>query len=200
MQRIVVGMTGASGAVFGVRTLQALREAGAETHLVVSKWGQQTLEHETTTTLAELRALATQHYSAGDFGAAISSGSFGVDAMVIVPCSMRSLAAIAQGMGHNLVHRAADVILKEGLPLVLVPRETPLNAIHLENMLKLSRLGVTMLPPVPAFYNHPKTLDDVIDHVVARILDQLGIGADFARRWDGQMRRPGKVVPFDDGE
>ena len=109
--------------------------------------------------------------------------------MVIAPCSMHSLSAISLGMGENLVHRAADVVIKERLPLVLVPRETPLNDIHLENMLRLSRMGVRILPPNPAFYNHPESVEDIVDHIVARILDQFGVAADFSRRWDGVMRR-----------
>ncbi len=188
MPKIVIGITGASGAVLGVRTLDAFAAAGVETHLVVSRWGQQTLEHETALKLDDLRARATQLYGSGDMAAAISSGSFRTMGMVIVPCSMHSLAAIALGMGENLVHRAADVVLKERLPLVLVPRETPLNEIHLENMLRLARMGVRILPPNPAFYNHPGSVEDIVDHIVARILDQFGVSAEFSRRWDGVMR------------
>ena len=121
-------------------------------------------------------------------GAQISSGSFITEGMVIAPCSTRSVAAISNGFGEHLVHRAADVILKERRPLVLVVRETPLNDIHLENLLKLSRMGATILPPVPAFYNHPKTLDDMINHIIVRILDQFSIETDFAKRWDGDMK------------
>ena len=122
-------------------------------------------------------------------GASVSSGSFVTEGMVIAPCSMRSLAAIAHGNGDHLVHRAADVILKERRRLVLLAREMPLSDIHLENMLKLSRMGVTIMPPMPAFYNHPESVDDLVDHIVARVLDQFGISVDFARRWDGKMRR-----------
>jgi len=189
LQRVVIGITGASGAVLGVRTLDAFTAAGIETHLVVSKWGQQTLEHETVLKLEDLRARATQLYNSGDMAAAISSGSFRTIGMVIAPCSMHSLAAISLGIGENLVHRAADVTLKEGLPLVLVPRETPLNDIHLENMLRLSRMGVRILPPNPAFYNHPESVEDIVDHIVLRILDQFGVAANISRRWDGGMRR-----------
>lgn len=193
MKKLIVGMTGSTGAIFGVRLLEVLADSEIETHLIVSKWAQQTLEHETSTSLDQLRALATETYSAGDMGARISSGSFHTDGMVVVPCSMRSVAAIAHGHGDHLVHRAADVILKERRKLVLVARETPLNDIHLENLLKLSRMGVTILPPMPAFYNRPQTLDDMIDHIVMRILDQFGISKDMAERWDGQMgnRTPG---------
>jgi len=189
LQRIIIGITGASGAILGVRTLEAFAAAGVETHLVVSRWGQQTLEHETGLKMDNLRERASTLYSSGDLGAAVSSGSFRTMGMVIVPCSMHSLAAISLGMSESLVHRAADVVLKERLPLVLVPRETPLNDIHLENMLRLSRMGVRMLPPNPAFYNHPESIADIVDHIVARILDQFGVASDFSRRWDGEMRR-----------
>jgi len=189
LQKIVIGITGASGAVLGVRTLDAFASAGVETHLVVSKWGQQTLEHETALRLDDLRQRASYLYSSGDMAAAISSGSFRTMGMVIAPCSMHSLAAISLGMSENLVHRAADVVLKERLPLVLVPRETPLNDIHLENMLRLSRMGVRILPPNLAFYNHPESIADVVDHIVARILDQFNVRADFSKPWDGDMRR-----------
>jgi 4-hydroxy-3-polyprenylbenzoate decarboxylase len=194
VRKIIVGITGASGAIIGIRTLEALRAAEVETHLVISKWGRRTLEHETTVSYDEVCGLADTVYSSGDMGAAISSGSFVSDGMVVAPCSMRSLASIANGYGDSLVHRAADVILKERRPLVLVARETPLHDIHLENMLKLSRMGVTILPPMLAFYNHPETLDDVVDHVVARVLDQFSLPVEFARRWDGKMRT--RVVPF----
>lgn len=187
VRRIVVAITGASGAVFGVRTLEVLRDLGIETHLVVSKWGLQTIQHEMGFSFHDLRKLANQYYNSNDLGAAISSGSFHVDGMIIAPCSMRTLAAIANGFGDNLVHRAADVVLKERLPLVLMPRESPLNQIHLENMLKLSKMGISIVPPMPAFYNHPKNLDDVINYIVLRMLDQLGIAVKSARRWTGDM-------------
>ncbi len=193
MKRIIVGITGASGAVFGVRLLEALRAAGVETHLVLSKWGQQTVEHETGMSLAQLRELAAVVHGAGNMAATLSSGSFHTEGMVIAPCSMRTLAAIAHGYGESLVHRAADVVLKERRKLVLVPRETPLSEIHLENMLKLARMGVTILPPMPAFYNRPSSIDDIVNHIVARVLDQFGIDAEFAKRWDGKMDRPDTV-------
>ena len=187
-RKIIIGMTGASGSVFGIRLLEALQESDVETHLIASKWAQRTMEHETSLTVEKLRDLADVYYGPGDMGAQISSGSFMTEGMVIAPCSTRSVAAISNGFGEHLVHRAADVILKERRPLVLVVRETPLSDIHLENMLKLSRMGVTILPPVPAFYNHPKTLDDMINHTVVRILDQFAIETDFAKRWDGNMK------------
>lgn len=188
--RIIVGITGATGAIFGVRLLQALRAGNVESHLILSKWGQQTVEHETGLSLVQLRELASVVHSTGNMAATVSSGSFRTDGMAIAPCSMRTLAAIASGNGENLVHRAADVVLKERRRLVLVVRETPLSEIHLENMLKLARIGATILPPVPAFYNRPQTIDELVDHIVARVLDQFGISADFAKRWDGVMSRP----------
>ena len=188
MKRLIVGITGATGVIFGIRLLETLVDSGIETHLVVSKWAQQTLGHETTMTMAELNGLATVNYAPGDMGAAISSGSFHTDGMVIVPCSVRSLAAVAHGMGDHLVHRAADVVLKERRKLVLVARETPLNEIHLNNMLMLARMGAVILPPVPAFYNHPESLDDMVDHIVMRILDQFDMPKELMARWDGKLR------------
>jgi 4-hydroxy-3-polyprenylbenzoate decarboxylase len=186
--RLIVGITGATGTIFGVRILQMLHGSGVETHLVVSKWAARTLAHETPYTLEEVQQMATHHYPLGNQGAAISSGSFVTLGMVVVPCSMRTLSSIAHGAGDNLIHRAADVILKERRKLVLVVREAPLNDIHLENMLKLSRMGVCILPPVPAFYNHPQTLDDMVNHVVMRTLDQFDLHLDMVNRWDGVMR------------
>ena len=185
--KLIVGITGASGTIFGVRLLQMLHGSGVETHLVMSKWAARTLVHETQHTVEEVQGLATRDYPLGDQGAAISSGSFVTLGMVIVPCSMRTLAAIANGFSDNLIHRAADVILKERRKLVLVVRESPLHDIHLENMLKLSRMGVVILPPVPAFYNHPQNLDDMINHVTMRVLDQFDIHLDVMNRWDGTM-------------
>jgi len=187
-KKIIIGMTGASGSIFGLRLLEALKKSDVETHVIASKWAQRTMEHETSYSLDNLKDLANVYYGPGDMGAQISSGSYVTDGMEIVPCSARSVAAIATGFGEHLVHRAADVILKERRRLVLVVRETPLNDIHLENLLKLSRMGVTILPPVPAFYNHPKTLDDMINHIIVRILDQFSIETDFAKRWDGDMK------------
>ena len=185
--KIIVAITGATGAIYGVRILQRLREAGAETHLVISRWGARTLLHETPYSREQVEALATVAYAPGDMGAAISSGSFRTDGMVIAPCSAKTLAAVAHGFGENLVHRAADVVLKERRKLVLVVREAPLSDIHLENMLKLSRMGSVMLPPMPAFYNHPRTVDDVVDHTVSRVLDQFGLEVSGVERWSGEM-------------
>ena len=185
--RLVVGITGATGTIFGVRLLQMLHGSGVETHLVMSKWAARTLTHETEHTIKEVQGLATHNYRLGDQGAAISSGSFITLGMVIAPCSMRTLAAIAHGLGDNLIHRAADVILKERRKLVLVVRESPFNEIHLENMLKLSRMGVVILPPLPAFYNHPQNLDDIVNHITMRIIDQFDIHLDVMNRWDGVL-------------
>jgi 4-hydroxy-3-polyprenylbenzoate decarboxylase len=185
--RLIVAITGATGAIYGVRALERLREAGVETHLVISRWGGRTLLHETPYSREHVEALADVSYAPGDMGAAISSGSFATDGMIVAPCSAKTLAAIAHGYGENLVHRAADVILKERRKLVLAVREAPLSEIHLENMLRLSRMGAVVIPPMPAFYNHPQTVDDIVDHTVARMLDQFGIEIRGAPRWSGEM-------------
>jgi flavin prenyltransferase len=184
--RLIIGMTGATGASLGVCLLEALRELdGVETHLVLSRWARATIELETPYTAREVTKLADVAYGAADQTAAISSGSFRTDGMIVVPCSMKTLAGIRAGYAEGLVGRAADVVLKERRKLVLVPRETPLSEIHLENMLALSRMGAIIMPPMPAFYNHPTSLDDVVDHIVARVLDQFGLPAPRARRWTG---------------
>lgn len=194
--RLIVGITGATGTILGVRLLQVLQRAKVETHLVLSNWGARTLVHETPYSVQQVHQMAAHHYASQDQGAAISSGSFVSQGMVICPCSVRSLAAIAQGHGDTLVHRAADVVLKERRKLVLVVRETPLSDIHLENMLKLSRMGVVIFPPVPAFYNHPKVIDDLVDQTVLRILDQFGLHFSSAARWTGKMAvNGGKPLP-----
>jgi 4-hydroxy-3-polyprenylbenzoate decarboxylase len=188
-RRLIVAMTGASGSIFGVRLLQALREADIETHLVISKWAARTLVEETSHSVEDVQRLATRTYAATDQGAPISSGSFLTDGMIVVPCSVRTLAAIAHGFADNLIHRAADVVLKERRRLVLAVRETPFSDIHLENMLKLSRMGVIICPPMPSFYQRPASIEDVVNYTVARLLDQLGIHIDVASRWEG-MRTP----------
>ncbi len=187
MRRLIVGLSGATGAIFGIRLLEALKQSDVESHLIVSKWAERTIKHETRYTMDQVSALASVHYNINDLGAAVSSGSFLTEGMVVIPCSMRTLGGIAHGYGEHLIHRAADVVLKERRRLVLVPRETPLSEVHLANMLKLARMGVTMLPPVPAFYNRPQSVEDIVDHIVARVLDQFGIAAAFAKRWDGHM-------------
>jgi 4-hydroxy-3-polyprenylbenzoate decarboxylase len=184
-RKLIVALTGATGTIFGVRLLEMLQGTGIETHLVMSKWAARTLVHETSHTVEQVQRLATHVYPLADQGAAISSGSFLTMGMVVVPCSMRTLSAIAHGLGDNLIHRAADVILKERRRLVLAIREAPLSDIHLENMLKLSRMGVVICPPMPAFYTRPQTLDDLVNYTVARLLDQLDIHLDVRNRWTG---------------
>jgi 4-hydroxy-3-polyprenylbenzoate decarboxylase len=193
-KRLIVGMTGATGQVYGVRLLQLLQATDVETHLVVSRWGARTLIQETPYTLDAVRKLATKSYRENDQGAAISSGSFVTLGMVVAPCSMKTLAAIALGHNEDLLHRAADVVLKERRRLVLCVRETPFNDIHLEHMLKLSRMGVVIAPPLPAFYNGPRSLDDVVNHSVSRVLDLFDIHLDVAQRWNGIMGVGGKSV------
>jgi flavin prenyltransferase len=183
MKRLIVAITGATGAIYGVRLLEMLRDAAVETHLVISPWGRRTLLHETAYTVDQLQRLATVTYAHSDQGAAISSGSFVTMGMAVVPCSMRTLAAIAHGLGDNLIHRAADVVLKERRKLLLAPREAPLSDIHLENMLKLSRMGVIMCPPMPGFYQRPASIDDLVDHSVFRMLDQFGLHVPGGGRW-----------------
>jgi 4-hydroxy-3-polyprenylbenzoate decarboxylase len=183
--RIIVGMTGATGAIYGVRLLERLRQAGAESHVVISRWGARTLLHETPYSREQVEALAHTAYAPNDMGAAISSGSFRTDGMVITPCSAKTMAAIAHGY--------ADVVLKERRKLVLLVREAPLSDIHLENMLKLSRMGAIVLPPMPAFYHHPRTIDDIVDHTVARVLDQFGLEIPGLERWAGEMAVGGRI-------
>jgi len=192
--KLIVGITGATGTIFGVRLLQILEGSGLETHLVISKWAERTLTHETPYSAEEVQQMATAVHRISNQGAPISSGSFLTNGMIIAPCSMRTLGAIASGVGDNLITRAADVTLKERRKLVMLVREAPFNDIHLENMLKLSRMGVVILPPVPAFYNHPRTIDDIVNHVVQRALDQFDIHVDVVERWDGVMRRAKKVT------
>src|SRR5438093_7871971 len=193
--KIIVGITGATGTIFGVRLLEVMKDAGVETHLVMSKWGIRTLVHETPYTVDYVKSLAEHTYGDTDQGAAISSGSFVTAGMIVAPCSMRTLAAIANGQGDNLIHRAADVILKERRKLALMVREAPLNEIHLENMLKLSCMEVVITPTVPAFYNHLQSFDDIINHIVMRALDQFGIHTDVMTRWDGMMATKGAKTP-----
>lgn len=186
MTRIVVGVTGATGSVLAVRVLRALRETGVETHLVISRWGRATLQLETDLSVREVHALADHVHGDGDQAAPVSSGSFHTDGMVVVPCSMKTLAAIRTGYGEGLIPRAADVTIKERRPLVLVPRELPLSVIHLENMLALAKLGVVIAPPSPAFYTRPSTVEELLTHITARVLDQLGLRLPGVPRWTGR--------------
>jgi 4-hydroxy-3-polyprenylbenzoate decarboxylase len=187
----VVGITGATGTIYGIRLLQVLQGTEVETHLVMSRWAGRTLVHETDLTVEGVRRLATRSYPENDQGAAPSSGSFLSLGMVVAPCSMRSLAAIALGQGDTLVHRAADVALKERRRLVLMVRETPFHEVHLQHMLTLTRLGAVIAPPLPAFYGHPRTVDDLVNHSVQRVLDLFGIHLDVAERWRGIMSATG---------
>jgi len=195
MRRLIVGMTGATGAILGVRLLEALKDSAAESHLVISNWARRTIEHETPYSFKQVCALASVYHGSANMAAEISSGSFRTDGMVVIPCSMRTLGSIAHGTGEHLIHRAADVVLKERRRLILVARESPLSELHLENMLKLARIGVTIVPPMPAFYNHPKSINDIVDHIVARVLDQFAIATPFAKRWDGQMKSSSEAAP-----
>jgi len=189
--KIIIGVTGASGSIYGARLLEVLGEAypEVETHLVVSRAGRRVFLHETDYDLNDLARWADVMHPEADIGAEPASGSAGFDAMVIAPCSVKTLGQVAAGIGDTLVGRAADVILKEGKKLVLLVREMPLSAIHLENMLKLSRLGVMILPASPGFYFHPSTIDDLVDHVVGKTLNSLGLEQNIFEKWQGQDAR-----------
>jgi 4-hydroxy-3-polyprenylbenzoate decarboxylase len=181
---IIIGVTGATGTIYAVKLLEALKgNKNVNTHLIMSKWAKKNLEIETNYKLDYVENLAFKVYDNENLGAKTSSGSFITDGMVIVPCSMKSLSSIANGYSDNLISRTADVMMKEGRKLVVCPRETPLSPIHLENMLKLSKIGVRIIPPMPAFYNNPSNLDDIINHHVMKILDQFGIKYEKGKRW-----------------
>ena len=181
--RIVVGLAGSSAPIYGIRTLQALKEVGVETHLVVSDGAKRTIPLETHWTVEKIESLATVVYPNHELAASISSGSFQTDGMIIAPCSMKTLAGIAYSYSQDLLVRAADVTLKERRKLVLVPRETPLHLGHLRNMVLATEMGAVILPPVPAFYHQPKTVEDLIDQTVGKILDQFHIEHTLFRRW-----------------
>jgi len=183
--RLIVGISGASGTVYGVRLLEMLRDAEIETHLVMSKSAEMTLAYETDLKAKDVRALASVHYPNSDIGAAISSGSFPTMGMVIAPCSIRTMSEIACGVTASLLSRAADVVLKERRRLVLAMRETPLHVGHLRNMTTLAEIGAVVAPIVPAFYNRPKTVDDIINHTCGRLLDLFGIDTGMVKRWKG---------------
>ena len=184
-RHLMMAITGASGAIYAKRLLDVLTESRVRVHLIVSDAGKKILSLELGLKIDDLLHELVTLYDYKDFSARIASGSFLTEGMIIVPCSMGTLGAIAQGISMNLIHRCADVCIKEGKKLILVPRETPLNSIHLENMLKLSRLGVTLLPAMPGFYNKPKTVEDIADFIVARILNQLRIPQNLIKPWDG---------------
>jgi len=180
---LIVGISGASGVIYGVRLLQALAALPVETHLVMTRTAEVALAHETDFKVEDVRRLADVAFRIDDLAAAISSGSYRTIGMIVAPCSMRSLGEIAHGITSNLLTRAADVVLKERRRLVLVARETPLHAIHLRNMTTLAEMGAIIAPPVPAFYNRPKTLDDVVDHTVGRLLDLFDLDTGKVKRW-----------------
>jgi 4-hydroxy-3-polyprenylbenzoate decarboxylase len=184
MRRLIVGISGASGAIYGIRILQVLRKhTDVESHLVLSQAARLTIAIETPYSAKEVVEMARVLHDNKDIGASISSGSFRTEGMVIAPCSMKTLGGIAHSVGEGLLTRAADVVLKERKKLVLLARETPLHLGHLENMLTVTRMGATIFPPVPAYYHRPKTLDDIVDQTVARVLDQFGIELDLFERW-----------------
>ncbi len=204
MENIIVGITGASGAAYGRRLLQILCRKGYNVHLVVSDAGALVIKHELgidfnrqRPNLAELLTFTSDtiyYHDAADIGASISSSRYPVKAMAVVPCSMNTLCSIAHGIASNLIQRAASVTIKEGRRLIVSPRETPLSPIHLEAMLKLSSMGVCILPAMPGFYHHPKTTEDMVDFVAAKILDALGIEHTLVPEWSGEALLDGKVV------
>jgi 4-hydroxy-3-polyprenylbenzoate decarboxylase len=183
--RLIVGISGASGAVYGQRLLQRARDLGTQTHLVVTPAGMISAHHELGLDRKALEALADHAYSPGDIGACVASGSFGASAMVVAPCSMKSLAAVAHGLSDNLLTRAADVILKERRRLVLMVRETPFNLAHLRNMTAATEMGAVVYPPLPAFYHRFTRLEDMVDDTVERVLEMLGVPGAQVRAWDG---------------
>ncbi len=188
-------MTGATGVIYGIRLLEVLRDTPVETHLVMSHWARRTVIAETDHNPDAVLGLADRVYDEDDLGAPLTSGSFLTDGMIIAPCSMKSLAAIANGISENLVHRAADVTLKEGRTLLLLARESPLSVIHLENMLRVARAGAMVVPPVPAFYARPRSLEEMVDHTVGRVLDHFDVEVDMVRRWGEQRAAELRVTP-----
>jgi len=189
--RLIVGISGASGSIYGVRMLELLRKAEIESHLVMSKSAELTLAYESDLKPKDVRALASVHYHVTDIGAAISSGSFSTMGMVIVPCSIRTMSEIASGVTASLLSRAADVVLKEKRRLVLAVRETPLHAGHLRTMTALADIGAVIAPIVPAFYNRPQTIDDIVNHTCGRLLDLFGVDAGIVKRWKGETTQEG---------
>ncbi|KAJ5273354.1 hypothetical protein N7478_008479 [Penicillium angulare] len=188
-RRIIVALTGATGSILGIKTLIALRQLNIETHLVISKWAEATIKYETDYTIPNIRALADHVYNINDMSAPIASGSFRVDGMLVVPCSVKTLAAINSGICDDLICRAADVVLKERRRLVLAVRETPLSSIHLQNMLSVTQAGGIIFPPVPAFYVKPSSVDDLVDHSVGRMLDLFDLDTGDFERWEGWKKQ-----------
>ena len=189
-QRLIVGISGASGAVYGIRLLQLLRDTPIETHLIISKAARITIAQETTFRLPEVEAMATKVHAIDDIGAACSSGSWHTMGMIVAPCSVKTMAEIATGVTGNLLSRSADVVLKERRRLVLMLRETPLHLGHIRNMAAVTEAGAIVYPPVPAFYARPASLDEMVDHSVGRVLDLFGIDSSVVRRWTGDISRP----------
>jgi 4-hydroxy-3-polyprenylbenzoate decarboxylase len=183
--RLIVGISGASGTIYGVRLLELLRKAEVETHLVMSRSAEMTLAYETDIKPKDVRALASVHYAVTDIGAAISSGSFPTMGMIIAPCSIRTMSEIASGVTASLLSRAGDVVLKEKRRLVLAIRETPLHVGHLRSMTVLAEIGAVIAPIVPAFYNRPRSVDDIVNHTCGRLLDLFGIDTGIVKRWKG---------------
>jgi len=181
--KLIVGITGSTGVIYGVRLLEVLKEKNIQTHLIITEWAKKCLTMETDFTVDEVKSLATTVSDESNMAASISSGTHKMDGMIVIPCTMKTLSSIAVGYDETLVARAAGVTLKESRKLVLVTRETPLTAINLENMLKLARLGVIILPPVPGFYTKPKTIDEIVNHTVGKCLDQFDIEHDLYKRW-----------------
>lgn len=194
MRKIVVGISGATGVVYGVRMLKVLFDCGVETHLVITSSAIKNLLIETEYTMADLEPFASTIYDVDDVGASIASGSFQIDGMVIAPCSIKTLSAIANSFNYNLLVRAADVNLKERRKLVLLVRETPFHEGHLDLMLRVTRMGGIIMPPVPAFYHMPKTIDDIINQSVGKVLDLFGIDASLFRRWGSSAKEEMKIV------
>ena len=193
LRRFIVGISGATGAIYGIRLLQVLKTApDVETHLVMSKAAERTITFETDLTIRDVQAMADVSYNIQDIGAAISSGSFQVEGMIVAPCSMKTLSAVGNSMTTDLLSRSADVTLKEGRRLVLLVREAPLHLGHLRLMVQAAEIGAVIVPPVPAFYNFPKTLDDIINHTVGRVLDLFHLDVEIVKRWQG-MRTPAKT-------
>ncbi len=189
MTRLVVGITGATGSIYGIRLLEVLRgHADVQTHLVISAPGKRTIVEETAYATKDVEALATHAYDNKDIGASIASGSFRTGGMVIAPCSIKTAGAIASCHTDSLIARAADVTLKEGRPLIVLVRETPLHAGHIKCMLALAEMGAVVLPPMPAFYNRPKDIDDIVNHTVARVLDRLNLPQTLVAEWQGTKR------------
>jgi len=187
--RLVVGISGASGVVYGIRLLEALKEVGAESHLVVTKAGEMTIGYETRLSPKAVAAMADKHYAIGDIAAPLASGTFKTAGMIVAPCSVRTMSEIATGVTTNLLTRAADVTLKERRPLILLVRETPLHLGHLRTLTQLAEMGAIILPPVPAFYAEPKTISDLVDQMVGRMLDLLGYDWPMVRRWGEDLAK-----------